>query len=371
MTSMRVCHISTVHRNDDVRIFQKEARSLARSGYLVTFVVRAEEELEVGGVHIAPLPEPRSRFDRGFRLAWLAYRQALATKSQIYHLHDPELMPIGLLLKLRGKKVVFDAHEDLPKQILSKPWIPVILRRPLSQAVALFEKLALVPYDAVVAATPSIANRFPTHKTVVVQNFPIFNELLDPQRLPYSKRPHRVAYVGGITPIRGAREMVMAMANIPEELQVRLLLAGRFSPEELQRELVKEPGWDRVEYVAWLSREAVARELGRARAGLVLFHPEPNHLDAQPNKIFEYMAAGLPVIASDFPLWREIVEGEGAGLLVDPEDPGAIAGAIEWLITHPGEAEAMGRRGREAVRKKYSWSLEEKKLLNLYERLSS
>ncbi len=371
MEGIGVCHISTVHRSDDVRIFQKEARSLAKAGYGVAFVVRAQEELEVDGVRIVPLPEPRSRLDRGLRLAWLAYKQALSTRSKIFHLHDPELIPIGLLLKLQGKKVVFDAHEDLPKQILSKPWIPSILRRPLSWAVALFEKVALVPYDAVAAATPSIAKRFSSQKTVVIQNYPIYNELIDQQRLPYSKRPHRVAFIGGITLIRGAHEMVRAVGMVPEELQVRLLLAGHFSPAGLEYALAKEPGWDRVEYVSWLTREAVARELGRSRAGLVLFHPEPNHLDAQPNKIFEYMAAGLPVIASDFPLWREIVEGEEAGLLVDPEDPAAIASAIEWVITHPQEAEAMGQRGREAVRRKYSWSLEEKKLLNLYERLSS
>lgn len=109
--------------------------------------------------------------------------------------------------------------------------------------------------------------------------------------------------------------------------------------------------------------------LGHARIGLVLLHPTPNYYDALPVKLFEYMSAGVPVIASDFPLWRKIIEGAGCGLVADPLDPHAIASAIEWLLTHPDEAEAMGKRGQEAVRKLYNWEHEAKALINFYERL--
>ena len=102
------------------------------------------------------------------------------------------------------------------------------------------------------------------------------------------------------------------------------------------------------------------------RCGLVLFRPAPNHLEAQPNKLFEYMSAGLPVIASDFPAWRELVEGTGAGLLVDPDDPQAIAHAIAWILRHPAEAEQMGRRGREAVYRDFNWDREAEKLAACY-----
>ena len=97
-----------------------------------------------------------------------------------------------------------------------------------------------------------------------------------------------------------------------------------------------------------------------------MFRPAPNNIEAQPNKLFEYMAAGIPVVASDFALWRAIVDDTGCGLLADPCDPNAIATAVAYLLSHDREAEAMGRRGREAVARRYNWSAEEPKLLHLY-----
>jgi len=231
------------------------------------------------------------------------------------------------------------------------------------------EALASLIFDGIVAATPAIAKRFPAGKTVIVQNFPILNELVSPDPTPYQNRPAKIIYVGGITVIRGIREMVQAMSLVPESLNARLVLVGAFSPPSLEAEVRGLPGWDRIEFVGWQDRASVARLLGEARAGLVLFHPEPNHLEAQPNKLFEYMSAGLPVIASDFPLWREIVEKERCGLLVDPLDPAAIAKVIQWILEHPEEAEAMGRRGQKAVFERYNWDTEAAKLIALYRRL--
>ena len=162
--------------------------------------------------------------------------------------------------------------------------------------------------------------------------------------------------------------MLQAMAMLPENLGARLILAGNFMPPELEKEVSQLAGWDRVEFVGWQSREGVARLLARARAGLTLFHPCPHHLISYPNKLFEYMSAGVPVIASDFPHFRAIVEGEGCGVLVDPLNPKAISRAIRWLLEYP-EAEDMGKRGRQAVHRKYNWALEAQKLRVFYQKL--
>jgi glycosyltransferase involved in cell wall biosynthesis len=300
---------------------------------------------------------------------WKVFARAIAQHGILYHFHDPELIPVGLVLRALGKRVVYDVHEDLPRQILSKYWIPPILRGVVAKTAALAEWVAGKAMSGIVAATPAIARRFPPHKTVVVQNFPLLFEFAHGEEAPYSSRPMLIAYVGGITAIRGAVEMVRAMEHLPEDPGARLVLAGTFSPPELEAEVRKLPGWRHVDFLGWQARSGVSHLLASSRVGLVLFHPEPNHLEAQPNKLFEYMAAGIPVVASNFPLWREIVEGEKCGLTVDPLDPKAIAEAIRWLLEHPEEAEEMGKRGRRAVVEKYNWEREAEKLLDLYRKL--
>ncbi len=366
---MRIAHLTTVHAPDDVRIYQKEARSLAEAGFDVTLVAPALKEARLEGVRWLRLRRPRGRLDRFLHLTPLAYRAALDSGAEVVHLHDPELIFVGLALKLRGRKVVWDAHEDLPRQILSKPWLHPLLRRPVAWGVDVLERMITRAFDAVVAATPAIARRFPRDRVYTVQNYPILSQMLAPHPAPYRNRPPHVAYIGGISAIRGAREMVQAMEIAGRRWGARLLLAGRFVPESLEEELRQLPGWRYVDYVGWLDREGVAKALSSVRAGLVLFHPEPNHINAQPNKIFEYMAAGLPVIASNFPLWRDLVTGSGAGLLADPLEPMAIAQAIGWVLEHPEEAAAMGHRGHEAVRERYNWDREKEKLLALYKEL--
>jgi glycosyltransferase involved in cell wall biosynthesis len=274
-------------------------------------------------------------------------------------------------LRLSGARVVYDVHEDVPKQLLSKPWLPKAARAPLSRLIAGLQYLLTRGcYNAIVAATPSIATQFPTRMTEIVQNFPLLGELGSSTRdsVPMRDRPPEVLYVGAISRIRGVIENVTA-AGLLENKDARLILAGTFDAPGLEEEARALPGWSRVDYLGHQPRQAVAARMARARAGIVLFLPEPNHVEAQPNKMFEYMSAGLPVIASDFPLWRQIIDGAGCGIVVDPEDPVAIAKAIDWILTHPDEAEAMGKRGQQAVQEVYNWQAEEKKLLALYERI--
>jgi hypothetical protein len=252
---------------------------------------------------------------------------------------------------------------------LSKHWISPQLRAGVAQAVNVIEHLGALAFDGIVAPTPAIANRLPSKKTVFVQNFPIVSSHVSHQFGSYVTRPPIIAYVGEMTAIRGIKEMVEAMRLVPASLGAKLVLAGNFDPE-LESEIRNMQTLDGVEFLGWQSPEKVRDLLGEARTGLVLFHPVPNHIEAQPTKLFEYMYAGLPVVASDFPLWRDIVEGTGCGLLVDPLDPKAIAGAIQWLLEHPKESEAMGMRGLHAVQSKFNWHSEGDKLLNLYRTIS-
>ncbi len=368
---MKVAHLTTVHQPFDTRIFHKEAKTLVRAGYDVALIAQHEKDEVVDGVKVIALPKPQNRFVRMFGLTWRAFRLALKQRADIYHFHDPELIPVGLLLRLLGKRVIYDVHEDVPKQILSKEWIPRPLQRLVALGTRLADAVAGSVLNGVAAATPQIARRFPATKTVIVQNFPILDELLPPDPTPYTSRPLKVAYVGGITAIRGIREMVQAMALLPDTLNARLVLAGTFTPPALEEEVRHLPGWERVEFLGWQDRPGVARVLGQVRVGLAVLKPTKNYAEGWPVKLFEYMSAGLPVIASNFPLWKEIVEGNQCGITVDPLDPKAIAQAIEYLLTHPEEAQKMGQNGRRAVLEKYNWEREATKLLSFYEELLS
>jgi glycosyltransferase involved in cell wall biosynthesis len=175
-----------------------------------------------------------------------------------------------------------------------------------------------------------------------------------------------VAFPGGILPERGIRQMVEAMACLPESSDVTLEIASSEFPKDLREELSQHPGWARVRYRGSLGRAEIVSLLGRVSAGLVLYLPEEQNLCAMPHKLFEYMAAGIPMIASDFPLWREIMNGIDCALFVDPLQPRAIAEAIQYVISHPAEAENMGRRGQEAVRKSYNWESQARELFRLY-----
>lgn len=358
-----------MHSRSDTRIRLKETSSLSffYPNEVVFFVADglgdSYEELDeveiidIGGVS----PQPFTRMIRG---AWKMYWAVRKVKPTIVHFHDPELMLIGLLFKLTGFKVIYDVHENVPLQIMTKHWIPLWLRKPLAGLTNVIESFSSAFFDYIVAATPSISNRFSKHKTAVVQNYPILSEMATASGRIFSDRPKHVAYVGSITEIRGARTMVKALEFTKP--CVHLQVAGKFYPSQLEEELRQLSGWHRVEVKGWLDRQGVENLLGQTRAGLLVFHSAPNHVDAQPNKLFEYMAAGLPVIASDFPLWRQIIDGAGCGILVDPHDARAIAEAIDWVLDNPEKAESMGKRGRIAVEKYYNWSSEAEQLFKVY-----
>ncbi len=369
MCVFKTAHLTSAHPRYDTRIFLKECISLADAGYEVHLVVADGKGNEVkNGVAIHDAGASKGRLDRMRHAPGRVLAKALALNADIYHLHDPELIPIGLKLKKTGKRVIFDAHEDVPKQILGKPYLNRPAKWIVSKLFAEYEHWACGKLDAVIAATPFIRDKFAAMgvRTVDINNFPLLEELSN-DAITWSSKQNQVCYVGSIGRIRGILEVVQAMSLVTSG--ARLQLVGAFGESEVDAQAHRDTGWRQVDALGFLGRNEVAQVLVRSVAGLVTFLPAPNHIDAQPNKMFEYMSAGVPVIASHFPLWREIIEGNSCGLCVDPLDPSAIARAIDYLVTHPQEAERMGRNGQRAVAEKYNWTLEEVKLLEFYKGL--
>ena len=361
----RIVHLTTVHPRDDIRIFHKECVSLARAGYEVVQVVGdGLGDAVVKGVRIVDIGvPPSSRLARMRVQPRRALDAVLRLLPALVHFHDPELLPVGAKLMRRGIPAVYDAHEDVPRQILTKQWIPAPLRRPLSWAFERYEDAQVGRLAGLVAATPYIAQRYAglARRVVNVSNFPFLDELA-PAAVA-TPRENAVCYVGGITRTRSAREMLTALALVPG---VRLLLCGKFEDAALEAEMRGSPGWPQVDYLGHVDREQVREVMARSFAGLVTLQPMPSYVDSLPIKMFEYMSAELPVIASGFPLWRGIVEAHGCGICVDPVDPAAIADAIRTLRDSPGRVREMGAAGRRAVMQVFNWPQAERELLAFY-----
>jgi glycosyltransferase involved in cell wall biosynthesis len=228
-------------------------------------------------------------------------------------------------------------------------------------------------FNAIVPATPAVARSFRHRKTIVVRNYPRIEDLVNGKpSTPFERRPMTALYLGSITALRGVEQIVTAMAD-PEMLaEARLLLVGDFEDDALRERVAALPGWARVDAIGHLPRARIPAITGNVRMGLLLFQPAPNHTEAMPTKLFEYMATGLPtVVSSTLSTCRDVVEEHRCGLLVDPTNSHEIAAAMRWLFLHPQEASAMGERGRHAVRGRYEWESEARNLVGLYQELTA
>ncbi len=367
-TKQRVCHVTSVHPANDVRIFYKECLSLAKH-YDVFLIAPNIADDECQGIHRRGVSLPQSRIKKLFCLNRV-YQKALAINASVYHFHDPELIPIGRKLKRKGYRVIFDSHEDVPMQILTKEYLPTWGKKPLSAIYSVWERKHLAHYDALVTVTPTILDRLKriNSNTVMVTNYPPFEEI--PHDYNKKETPI-VCFAGGVD----ERYMHHVIINSLSKTPCRYLLAGRcFIPSYMER-LQALPAWEKVDYLGVLSPDKVSEIYQKADIGLVLLDYSPNvgyHKGTLGVlKMFEYMMAGIPVIATDFDLWKEIIEHYDCGICVNPHDEGAIADAINYFVQNPDIAHQKGQNGLRAVREQYNWATQEQNLFNLYSQLSN
>lgn len=371
---MRVCHVTSVHPANDVRILYKECASLSKR-YEVFLVAPNVDNHDEEGVHVVGVELPHNRSARQLFLGRV-YAKALSINADVYHLHDPELISLGLKIKrhFANKKrvrVVFDSHEDVPMQLLTKEYIPAWCRKPLSKIYAISEKKRLKQYDALVTVTPTIQERLEKINACckMVTNYPIYTEAETPSRPTGSSHTPCIGFAGGVV----ERYMHDNIIESLRHTQARYLMAGRVFSNAYFAKLQSSDMWSRVEYVGVLPPQEVNQFYSKVDIGMVLqdYAPDVGYHRGTigVTKLFEFMMAGIPVVATDFDLWKQIVEGEACGLCVNPHNVQAIADAINYLTEHPDQAAKMGENGRKAVRKTYNWATQEQELFDLYDML--
>lgn len=355
--------LTTGHIWNDDRIYHKEAISLARAGYEVIVVAQADGPDTVDSIRVIPLPESRSRFVRyAVNPLWCLWF-ALRNPSDVYHIHDPELLVIATILRVFGKQVIYDAHEDYQEKLKSKGW----RGRLLSALWRPWESFASRLMSHNIVADSHTLHRFPKAKTTIIANF-VPLHFADVATRVVSDDTFRIVYVGGLSYERGIGKAIEALdvISIP---RVELHLAGSISESSLADAITKHPKVIYHGLVPWSDVNVI---LAQADIGLVLLQPTPAYLYCPGEncvKLFEYMLLGLPVLISNFPKLKELIEALDVGMAVDPTSPGEIAKAIEYLAQNPAVRKRMGDNGRNAVREHYNWEHESTKLLAVYERI--
>ena len=344
----------------------RECESLAVAGYEVTLIaVEGAVDMPEAAAAVIRIPK-RGRLGRALLSPPRAIREALRVRPHLVHLHDPELVWAIPLLRALGKKVIYDAHEDLPVQIQSKAYLNAVTR-PLAVWLARLIVAVAASSDHVIAATETIALRFPGAKVTVVHNYPPLRGVEDAPT-PIAERPPTAVYIGALGWGRGLRTMIMACASpvFPDDWRTRVV--GAMS-DRLRFEVATIAGSDRVDFTGAVAPDDARDELLNARVGYVLFQRMAAHLDSLPTKMFEYLAAAVPVVASDFPLWREMIGDVECGILVDPADPEDVAAAIRRYADEPDLLKRHSANARRLAVERYNWTTESAALISAYVRV--
>ncbi len=373
--AIKVCHMTSSHNPKDQRIFHKQCVSLAKAGYDVYLVERGDSE-EFNGVHIVGTGEEnQDRFFRLLKRPQNVYKLALALDADIYQIHDMELLPFALKLKRKGKKVIFDSHEDFATTFADSDALP--LPRPfkklLGELYSCYERYVCRRIDAVISVTPHVCERFAkvNPNTTMVTNYPLLNSGAWQEEMPYHPESEYVGFAGQITQSYNLPFMVRAMQGVDG---IEFRLCGRYRSQEEVDDILALDKKGIVKFLGVLPFNEVPTFFNRSRAAVLVLDYFDNVGGKRGslgiNKIYEAMLCGVPVICTDYTLWQELIAEHKCGICVNPRDEKQLCDAVNYILTHPAEAEQMGKNGRKAVLEQYNWNTQEKELYALYEKLS-
>jgi len=365
----RVCHLSSVHVATDTRIFYRYCKHLTENYAVTLIAVHPKEEINQG-IHIIPFRRFKNKLPRVCLTWFLMFFKAIRVGADLYHIHDPELIPCGLLLRLMGKKVVLDIHENVAEDIFDKPWIPA--KKVLYSCFHFFEKRA-VKRMPVILAEQSYETRY---QKMGADFTTVLNYVDLPFFRPFSENvnrtSNRIFYMGILLESRGLQQIAEALFMLKKQGHIiEFDVVGELY-SSLEKQLHALPFWNDVSaHIHFHGRLTLEKgyEISRkAAVGMCIIQPMKNSVESYPTKMFEYMAIGLPQVTSHFPLYRSVVEENNVGICVDPSNAHEIATAILSIMQDSARAENMRQCGLQAANK-YVWAGEMEKVFTLYNRL--
>ncbi|MEO0082727.1 MAG: glycosyltransferase family 4 protein [candidate division WOR-3 bacterium] len=365
--------MTSSHPVDYSRFFHREAVSLARAGYDVSLIGLESGSKQRPRKGVSVFAVPRLRGIAKSRTLALIRRLAEEQAAAVYHCLDPWTLELGLTIARRhpGTRIVYDSTELYPAVYAERDDLLAPVRWLLALRVKYLEREALRRADAIIETNATRARRFADQgrEPVLVPNYPALDSVPEPA----TRRKPWLAYTGMVTRHRGFDKLLEAFAKVVAEFpDARLRVVGNFDPhsdiERWAKSFVAQTGIaGQVEFLGWLPYEQMFLTIRESSVGIILLQPgRTNDYTGQPNKLFEFMAMGIPVVASDFPEIAAVVRSAGCGWLVDPTNVNKIAHVLRAVLGSPERAQAAGRAGRQAVLERYNWAEAEKNLVGLY-----
>ena len=370
---MKIVHVTSVHPPFDRRIFFKQAVSLSKSGYEV-HLIAASNKHQSGlfkDVNIHIVKKNENRISRVFINGYRVLSKSYSIDGAVFHFHDPELIPWFLILKLLGRKVVMDVHENYPAQILGKKWMYITLRKALSHTVQLLEYIAAKLFDGIVTVDSSLTSRFRKYSTTIpiatAHNFPVIDKNILADRISIDKyKANVILSLGGANQARCAEEFIKSLEYIKNN-NYRVFFGGNDNNNEMLDLLSTLKPWNNVDFIGSVPIEEISSLLIKSSLSINLLANLPNHQGNRSNRLFEAMAAGLPVIVSDFGDVADFVNELQCGISVDHTSSVKISEGIIKLLSNPEYAMKLGLNGRDAVLQQFTWDREFNKIVGLYD----
>ena len=365
-----------MHQIFDNRI-NKEINTLIKQGYELYYIAPADQK-EIDkyisynkNVNVIPIKKYKNRKKRMKKGAKEAYEAALKVDADVYHFHDPELIIAGIKLKLRGKKVIYDVHENYISVFLSRGKNSRFLKYILVVFYWFFERISDLLFDGIITVNEEVNSKFRRKKSIIIPNYPELsffeNEDASDKKTPNGDERVIFLYLGGISVERGIKEMLKAAEIASRECRMKLVMIGRPDDEESKKYLtMKQDYFEYIPQKPYFEALSLAR---KADVGMITLHPTPNHLSSSPNKLFEYMALGLPVIASDFPKWHEYLDEADCAFFVDPKNPESIGKKMIKLCKDAALRKEMGARAKKMANERYSWASIEQNIIDMYTKI--
>lgn len=336
---------------------------MARFGFSVTVLGIGVDTPDFHGVQLLGLGPARSRGARLVIRPWRIFFRALFGKADIYQFHDVEMLPTAFVLALFGRTVVFDVHENLSAVIEQRTWLPSPLKPVLAWILLRLERLCVRRFCLVITASLGIAERYRGYakQLLVLPNYPRLAEtgVSESTSVDSTEEDFVVVSFGGTHERSGCAEIVAAFSLLEDSPDIRFVLGGGGVGSHVHHRLQRASGWSLVQYVGRVTREEMREWLNRASVAVVIFADMPNSREIRSNRLYEAMAAGLPVLVAGHGEWPDFVARHGCGISVDEKDPSAIAGAILTLRNNPKLREEMGARGRAAILSELNWDAHE------------